>query len=114
MQNNKIDVISFDPKKEEMALILVLEKDWGEEPDRLLRLQDRLNQYLAFALDGGLAKKYSNQKYKSVRIQIDCYAHVDNDLKDFLFQAEKLIEKNGVRFVFRKVPGTKGTRNKLS
>lgn len=99
MQNNKIDVISFDPKKDEIALILVLEKDWGEEPNRLLRLQDRLNQYLAFALDGELAQRYSNQQYKSVRIQIDCYAHADSDLKEFLSHAKKLIEKNGLRFV---------------
>ncbi|WXA87063.1 hypothetical protein LVJ94_12340 [Pendulispora rubella] len=69
---------------------------WDGTKERLLRIQTRLNEYLAFALDGELSRRFPEDVGKKVHIRIDC-DHVPDDVSSaFLERARKVAELNGV------------------
>ncbi len=73
-----IDVVSHDPKTDAVVLSMVEERDWGEEGALLPELQAKLNTYLAYVLDGQLAKDYPQVAGKPVRIRLH-YTHAPGD-----------------------------------
>ena len=52
--------------------------------DRVLALQEKLKNYLAFAKDGQLLAKYPEAKGAPVRIRVDLYAQPDPLALEFL------------------------------
>ncbi len=67
---NVIDVVSHDPRTDAVVLSMVEDRDWGEEGALLPDLQAKLNTYLAYVLDGQLAKDYPQVVGKPVRIRL--------------------------------------------
>lgn len=70
----KIDLVTQTPAGD-FALIIVEQGPWpvGTEADQLLRVQDRLNDYLNALLGGHLARQYPVSAGRAVRIQVDGY-----------------------------------------
>ena len=71
MQSHKvIDLVSHDPKSDAVVLSMVEDRDWGNKGELLLDLQEKLNTYLAFVLDGKLEQQYPAMKGKKVRFRL--------------------------------------------
>jgi hypothetical protein len=64
--------------------------------ERVLALQEKLKNYLAFAKDGQLVAKYPEAKGAPVRIRVDLYAQPDALTLEFLRRFRTLALKESV------------------
>jgi|SRR6185437_16713534 len=69
---NVVDLITHDPATGEFDLIMVADWDWTDEPElRLAQLAHKIENYLGFALDGGLIAQYPQADGAPLRLQLD-------------------------------------------
>lgn len=92
---SSVDVITQTPTGE-WKLIIVEDGAWDGSPERLSKLQQKLNNYLSFALDGQLVRLYPEAQGHKVAIQIDCYRQPDDDTLSFLESARERMKADGV------------------
>lgn len=98
-QPNVIDLVTHDPKSDAYALIMVQTSKWDDSQQQLDQLQAKINNYLHFALDGDLVRKYPQAAGRPVRIQLDCTTPPSVKTEEFLAPIEKAARKMGLRFV---------------
>jgi hypothetical protein len=67
-----IDMIAHDPKTDEAVLVMNEPELWNDSDDRLLKLQERLNAYVSFLLDGEFAESDPTLAQKRARIELRC------------------------------------------
>jgi len=70
-----IDVIAHDPKTGEVVLVMSEPNEWDDSDDQLLSLQERINAYVSFLLDGEMAEAHPELAGKPARIELRC-AHM--------------------------------------
>jgi uncharacterized protein DUF6572 len=70
-----IDVIAEDPKTCEAVLVMNEPNEWNGSDEQLLALQERLNAYVSFLLDGEMAETHPELAGKRARIELRC-AHM--------------------------------------
>jgi hypothetical protein len=70
-----IDVIAQDAKTGEVVLVMNEPERWDDTDKRLLALQERLNAYVSFLLDGEMAEAHPELAGKPTRIELRC-AHI--------------------------------------
>ncbi len=66
--------------------------------DLFQNFQDKLNSYLAFALDGQLYKSYPETKGKQVRITMDIYCSISESALSLLQRAKEAVQTKGIDF----------------
>src|SRR2546430_5281965 len=93
-----IDLVSYNAKTDTYSLIIVEERPWDGSGQRLLELQQRVNDYLSFALDGEMTRLYPDSRGKQVRILLSCMNEPDSITSEFLRRAAALSRENGVDF----------------
>ena len=89
---NVLDLVTMSD--DSCSLILVEERA-SREGDALA-LQEKLNNYLSYALDGGLAADYPESRGKRVNIRVDLYAAPHPFIVEFLARYRKTIASSGV------------------
>jgi len=67
-----IDVIAQDTKTGEVVLRMDELDPWDGSDERLLALQERLNAYVSFLLDGEMASEHPELVGKPARIELRC------------------------------------------
>jgi len=70
-----IDVIAEDAKTGEVVLVMDEPNEWDGSDEQLLALQERLNAYVSFLLDGELVEAHPEFAGKPARIELRC-AHM--------------------------------------
>jgi hypothetical protein len=91
-----IDLMAHDAKTDELALIMLEPRPWEETEARLFQLQEKINAYLSFALDGELAESYPQLASKKLRLQIDCATMPEGAVLQFLSHVREQIAFQGV------------------
>ena len=94
-----IDLVTYDPKSGEYALIMTEGREWDGSADRVLQLQEKVNNYLSFALDGQIAKQYPESVGKPIRLQLDCVAEPDADSARFIELVREKLKLEGIRLI---------------
>ena len=67
-----IDVIAHDPKTGEAVLVMNEPNEWDSSDEQLLSLQERLNAYVSFLLDGEMESGHPELAGKPARIEVRC------------------------------------------
>jgi len=67
-----IDVVAHDPKTDEVTLVLVEQRPWGDRGELLPGLQCKFSTYLTYALDGQLVADYPQFSGKPIRFDLRC------------------------------------------
>jgi hypothetical protein len=100
---NVIDLIRPDPETGEVVLIMLEERDWSDDYERLKQLEDKINAYLVFVLDGFLVSQYPEYEGRPVRIQLDCGATPPSNSRteSMLIAARNYACSNDVNFAVR-------------
>ncbi|MGC3992079.1 MAG: hypothetical protein QM796_20775 [Chthoniobacteraceae bacterium] len=93
-----LDAIAHDPKTDEIVLIMQEQREWSGGDEQLFQLQEKLNTYLSFALDGELAEAFPQMAGKKVRIQLDTPKMPDERTLDFLQSVYDQIALQEIRF----------------
>ena len=79
-----IDIVAHDAKTATVALIMLEPRPWDGSERRLFQLQEKINAYLAFALDGEMAEAYPALTGLPLRLQLDCATPPDSMTVSFL------------------------------
>jgi hypothetical protein len=67
-----IDLIAEDKKTGEVVLVMNEPEPWDGTDEQLLTLQERLNAYVSFLLDGEMAEAHPELAGKPTRIELRC------------------------------------------
>lgn len=94
-----IDLITYDPKSGEYVLIMTENREWDGSADRVLELQEKLNNYLSFALDGQMARQYPESVGKPLRLQLDCLSIPDPETSRLIEMVREKLRADGIRLV---------------
>jgi hypothetical protein len=87
-----IDLLTHDAKNGRVTLVMVEPRPWDGSETRLFQLQEKLNAYVSFALDGELAESYPALAALPLRIVLECASYPDEATVDLL---EKVREQLG-------------------
>ena len=79
-----IDIVADDAARGEAVLIMLEPRPWDGSELRLFQLQEKVNAYLSFALDGEMAEAYPGLMGRPLRLQIDCVGMPDPTVVEFL------------------------------
>jgi hypothetical protein len=101
---NVIDVIALDPKTDEVALVMQETRPWDGTDLRIYQLQEKVNTYLSFALDGEMAESYPAFTGKALRLQLDCVTAPDARTLHFLSVVREQIGFQHIKLEVNVVP----------
>ena len=93
-----IDVIALDEKTGEVALVMHESREWDGSRERLFQLQEKINAYLSFALDGEMNEAYPAFTRKPLRLQLDCATPPDAGTLEFIGVVREQIAFQGIKF----------------
>jgi len=93
-----IDVIGLDDKTGEVALVMHEPRAWDGSDERLFQLQEKINAYLSFAIDGEMNETYPAFAGKPLRLQLDCATMPDTRTMEFIGVVREQISYQGIKF----------------
>lgn len=67
-----VDAVAYEEKSAIYRLVLVVDAPWDHSTAQLKALQEKLNAYIGFALDGAMAEAYAGSEGKDVAIRVQC------------------------------------------
>ena len=94
-----VDLVSPDPKSGAAVLLMIERRPWNGTQTQLRELEEKINRYLGYALDGFLVEHYPQYEGKSVRVQLDCVEEPHGEAAEFLRDARRVAEEEGIEFV---------------
>jgi hypothetical protein len=99
-----VDLVTFDPPGGLYKLIMVETRPWDPSPERLAQLRLKVDNHVAFALEGQLAAKYPESAGKPVRLQLDCGGPPDEESALFIEQLNGRLDRYGLRLDVNVLP----------
>ena len=91
-----IDIVAHDAPTGTVALIMLEPRAWDGSELRLFQLQEKINAYLSFALDGEMAEAYPALVSLPLRLQLDCATPPDAMTVSFLSHVREQIAFQGI------------------
>jgi hypothetical protein len=98
-----LDAIAHGPGADETILIMWERRPWNGSDQQLFQLQEKLNAYLSFALDGEMLESYPEFSQKKLTLQLYCVAMPDERTVQFLSYVRDQIALQNIRFEVRVV-----------
>ncbi len=81
-----------------VELLMVEDRAWGSDPAQLDQLQEKLNNYLDYVLDGFLAQQYPAYAGRKVRIALECVEEPKGAERGLLEAIERYLVSTGLEF----------------
>ena len=104
VENSRIvDLVSHDRERDEVVLAILEARPWSGDEDQLRQLEDKLNAYFGYVLDGFLVRDYPQYEGVAVVIRLDCVAEPGVAERPFLGAAAHFSAAHGLRFEVRVV-----------
>jgi hypothetical protein len=98
VQNPKvIDLITLDKASDTVVLVMTERRPWGAA-EQLKQIEEKLNRYMGYVLDGFLAEQYPQYLGKSVRIRLDCAEAPHGEAVRFVAAMTDATESHGIHF----------------
>ena len=99
VQNPRVvDLITFDRVADRVILLMIEHRPWGSDPKQLDQLQEKLNNYLDYVLDGYLTKQYPDYLGKVVRIQLEAPAPPEGEAAELVKAIEHYLKSIRIEF----------------
>jgi hypothetical protein len=99
VQNSRvIDLITLDKASDRVVLVMVERRPWGAADDQLTQIEEKVNRYMGYVLDGFLGEHYPQYLGKSVSIRLDCAESPHGEAARFVEAMTDAIEGHGIHF----------------
>jgi hypothetical protein len=95
-QTAVIDAIGMDNGSGKFRLTIADDLEWNS--DHLVKLQDKINSYLAFIESGEIFLVYPDARDRDIKIDVVMKFRPTEEALAFLLQAELIIEESGMLF----------------
>ncbi len=99
-----IDLIAQDPETNVLILGMTEPRPWDASDRRIFQLQEKVNAYLSFALDGEMAEHFPQFADKTVRLQLECVEPPDEKTEYFIGVIREQIGFQGIEFAVKVNP----------
>lgn len=96
-----LDAIAHGPAPDEITLIMLERRPWSGSDQQLFQLQEKINAYLSFALDGEMAEMAPEFSQKKIKLQLHCVAMPDERTVQFLSYVRDQIALQSIEFEVR-------------
>ena len=91
-----IDLLTHDAKSGQVELVMFEPRPWDGGEEQLFQLQEKLNAYLSFALDGEMAEAHPQLVDKPLRVVLRCLEVPSRAVVEFLSQVREQIALQGI------------------
>ncbi len=91
-----LDALGRDGETGEVVLVMLEPRPWNGGETQLLQLQEKLNSYLSFALDGEMLEQLPQLAGVPVRIQLACAEPPPEPVVDLLSKVREQISFQGI------------------
>ena len=95
-KTNIIDSIVHDAKTDEVILTMVERRPWDDSDEQLFQLQEKLNAYVSFIMDGEMAEAYPALTTKLIRIRLECTTPPTETVRGFLEMVYEQLAFQGI------------------
>jgi hypothetical protein len=99
-----MDLITSDPATGKVVLAMFERRSWGASPLQFKQIEEKINRYLGYVLDGFLAEQYPKYVGRRVQIRLDCSEAPHGGAVTFVEAAKQAIENHGLEFVVNVAP----------
>ena len=99
-----VDLIEVDPASGQVALVMIERRVWDSDPRQLRQLEEKINRYMGYVIDGHLTTHYPQYKGKGVQIRLNCAQVPCGEAEAFVTEAERAIRAYGLEFVVSVMP----------
>jgi hypothetical protein len=93
-----IDLMAHDRKTGVVTLAMTEPRPWDGSDLRLFQLQEKINAYLSFALDGEMAEAYPELAGCPLRLRLECMGDPDPQTARMIAMIRKQIALQGIEF----------------
>jgi hypothetical protein len=93
-----IDFLGFDAKSSQVLMIMAEHRPWRDVEEQLFQLQEKLNAYLSFALDGEMVDEYPQFVGRPLKIRLECLETPPNEMLGFLQHVYEQTGLQGIAF----------------
>ena len=103
-----LDLITTDPDSGDVLLVMVERRPWGAHPQQLKQIEEKINRYMAYALDGFLAEHHPEYVGRRVRLRLDCAEAPAGEAERFVAAAQHAARAHGLDLVVQVAPAAGG------
>jgi Family of unknown function (DUF6572) len=93
-----LDALAHDARTDKLVLAMYETRPWLGEETQLFQLQEKLNAYLSFVLDGELNEAYPELAGKQVEIQLRTVHEPDAKAFDLICRAREQLDLQQITF----------------
>ena len=93
-----VDLVAADRERGEVVLAILEGRPWDGGDEQLRQLEDKLNAYFGYVLDGFLVRDYPDYEGLPAVIRLDCVEAPGEEQRVFLGAAAHFSAANGLRF----------------
>lgn len=99
-----LDLVTRDAAADRVVLVMIERRAWGASPRQFAQIEEKINRYLGYVLDGFLVQQYPKYEGMKVRIRLDCAEAPHGDAIRFVAAARHAIESHGLELVVNVTP----------
>lgn len=99
-----LDLITTDPATGDVVLVMIERRAWGAHPQQFKQIEEKINRYMAYALDGFLAEHHPEYAGRHVRLRLDCAEAPVGEAERFLAAAQHAARAHGLDLVVQVAP----------
>lgn len=93
-----VDLIELDPVSGRLILAMFERRPWGATPLQFRQIEEKINRYLGYVLDGHLGEQYPQYLGKTVLVRLDCLEEPHGEAIRFVTAASHVIRQEGLEF----------------
>jgi hypothetical protein len=93
-----IDLITLDKDADTVVLVMTERRPWDAAREQFKQIEEKLNRYMGYVLDGFLAEQYPQYRGKLVAIRLDCAEAPRGEAARFVDAMTHACESHGMRF----------------
>ena len=99
-----VDLIEVDPASGQVALVMIERRAWDSGPHQFRQIEEKINRYMGYVLEGHLASHYPQYAGQDVQIRLTCAQAPCGDAVTFVSAAERAVRAHGLEFVLHVMP----------
>jgi hypothetical protein len=94
-----IDLIGVDPVSGKVVLTMIERRPWGASQQQFQQIEEKINRYMGYVLDGFLADHYPHYEGKAVQLRLECAEEPHGEATLFVQGAARAASDHGLELV---------------
>ena len=92
-----IDLITTEAASNSVVLVMIERRAWGASPLQFTQIEEKVNRYMGYVLDGFLVQHHPEHDGKPVTIRLDCAEAPEGEAGRFVKAMGHALESHGLR-----------------